>query len=289
MKKGVTLFLGFFVFFYSLAGVVAAIGPACDLSVSLINQDPYPAIQGEEAKIVFQIDGVENPDCGTISFSLLDKYPITLSPDQQQTYTFESGTYSRNFESFFLAQYKVRIAQDALDGSSPIEVSYKYGKQSTTFQEEFDLEIKDTHADFEVYVKDYDPTTGILTLEILNIADVDVEALTVEIPKQDGITVKGAKTNIVGDLDSNEYTTADFEATPKDGTFKVKLLYSDKINERRVVEKEISFESEYFIGRNGENNGSSTWTWIILLIVVVGISYWFYRRHKKKKMLKNRR
>ena len=52
-----------------------------------------------------------------------------------------------------------------------------------------------------------------ITIEVLNIEASDIEALTIEIPKQDNIEVKGPNKIVVGDLDSNEYTTAEFEAS----------------------------------------------------------------------------
>ena len=112
-----------------------------------------------------------------------------------------------------LLPYKLRIDENALDGENPIEVYYSNKNCFKWLIKEFDITVQDTRADFEVYVKDYDYITKELTFEILNIAETDVEALTIEIPKQDNIDIKGANRIVVGDLDSNEYTTADFEAT----------------------------------------------------------------------------
>jgi len=58
-----------------------------------------------------------------------------------------------------------------------------------------------------------------------------------EIPKQTNIIVKGPNRVVVGDLDSNEYTTADFEATMRDGDLTIELTYSDTINVRRTISK----------------------------------------------------
>lgn len=265
---------------FSLTGVFAA---SCDLKVSMVNQDPYPAIPGEEVKLVFQVKGVENSECGVVQFELAEKYPITLNPGQQSTYTIQSGTYQRNYQSFFLAPFTARVSNEALDGNNSIEVRYRYGYNDGWITKEFNLDVKDIRSDFEVYVKNYDLTTKTLTFEILNIAESDVQALTVEIPKQDNVIIKGAKTNIVGDLDSNEYTTADFEATPKAGNIILELSYSDAINERRVVEKIVAYEPEYFEGLVKDQKSSPIGTYLILLIIISLVVYYFYRRNKKKK------
>ena len=55
MKRSDKLLILLPLFLISLT-LVSAI--ACDLKVSMINQDPYPAIPGEYVKIVFQVEGV---------------------------------------------------------------------------------------------------------------------------------------------------------------------------------------------------------------------------------------
>lgn len=284
MKKSLIVLIFLFAVF-SFNSVLAV----CDLDVSLVNQDPYPAVPGEEVKLVFQIKGIETNDCGNVRFGLVEDYPFYLSPGQEEFYSIESGTFSQNFESFFLATFKVRVAENALDGDTPLEVQYRVSGNSLYVKEKFNIEIDNTLADFEVYVKNYDASTRTIVFEILNIAESDVEALTVEVPKQDNIIVKGSKINIVGDLDSNEYTTADFEAIPKDGEIELKISYSDSANFRRVIEKTVTYESEYFEGRLADEKPSKVGTYITLLIIVLLIVFFVYRRNKKKKEARKRR
>ena len=50
----------------------------CNPAVSLINQDPYPAVPGEYVKLLFQISGVSNPECASTSVELKPSYPFSL-------------------------------------------------------------------------------------------------------------------------------------------------------------------------------------------------------------------
>jgi hypothetical protein len=284
MKRRELSFIFVLVFIFSFTNISAA----CNLDVSLINQDPYPAIPGEYVKLVFQVSGVDNSECGIIEFELLEQYPLVFDPNEKRIYSVDSGIYHRNYKSFLLATYKVRVDSDAMDGDNPIETSYRYGSRSVDFQKQFNINIEDTRADFEIYVKDYDFKTNQMTLEILNIAKVDVEALTLEISNQENIQIKGSKTNIIGDLDSNDYTTANFEAIPQKGEFEVKIYYTDNIGERRSLEKSVSFESEYFEGMAEDQKDNSSWTYFIWLAVVLLIIYYFWKRNKKKKALKKK-
>ena len=196
MKKSIMLLL------IIISVTIVSAESTCDINASLLNQDPYPAVPGDYVKLVFQIDGIDDPDCNDIIFNLLPDYPIEFNPGETGLKTFEKVKYLKDYESNILIPYEVRINKDALDGTNPIEINMQ-SKGGASISKTFDLEIEDVRADFEVYVKDYDYTTNELTLEILNIESSDVEALSLEIPKQDSIQIKGANRIVVEDLDSN--------------------------------------------------------------------------------------
>jgi len=260
----------------------------CDLDVALLNQDPYPAVPGDYVKLVFQVEGLDSPDCDDITFNLLSDYPIEFDPGETGLRTFKKIDYIKDFESNLLIPYEVRINKDALDGTNPVEIRVQ-SKHSAPLSKTFDIEVDDVRAAFEIYVKDYSYTTNEITLEVLNIEESDIEALTIEIPKQSGISVKGPSRVVVGDLDSNEYTSADFEATLSDGEFKVNLIYSDTINTRRTVEKIVTFDSSYFTERKADQTTTGTGTYIFYAVVVAVVGYWIYRKRKKSQRRKNKK
>jgi len=264
---------------------------ACKLDVTMINQDPYSAVPGEYVKLVFQVDGVENPDCKEVTFELIPQYPLVFDPNTSSIRKVSSGNYKRGYLSALIATYKVRVDWDALDGDNPIDVRYWSSSDSTDSWtvEQFNLNVENVIADFEVYVKDYDETTRIITFEILNIENNDVEALTIEVPKQDNISIKGSNKNIVGDLDSNEYTTAEFEAIPKDGEISLKITYTDEIGVRRSLEKIVVFDSSYFNGRIADQTSTPWLTYIIILVVLFFVGRWIWKRRKRKHHEEKRR
>ena len=256
------------IFTLFLVSFIAAEG--CDLEITLLNQDPYPAIPGEYVEIVFQVEGVSNPECETIYFELLGNYPLEFDPNTQGLITIESGGYNKDFSSFLIAPYKVRIDENALDGDTPIEVQFKHSNNDGYETKEFNLNVEDSRADFEIYVQEYDHSTKEITFEILNIAKSDILSLTVDIPKQENIQIIGSKTNIVGDLDSNEYTTANFIAVPKEGQINLTLFYTDIIGTRRTIEKSIFFEEEYF----QPEEKKTPITTIILSAIIILLILW---------------
>jgi len=271
-----------FVLAISLTFVSAA---NCELSVTMLNQDPYPAVPGDYVEMVFQIAGIENPECGTVVFSLVEKYPLVFDPGMDATVTIDSGTFTKDYSASKIIPYKVRVDENAINGNSPIEVSFSskgYGNRSY-LTKSFDLSIEDVKADFEIFVKDYNFGTNIMTFEVLNIADADIEALTFEIPSQDGVVVKGSNRNILGDLDSNEYTSAEFELRSSINKIDVNLLYTDKIGVRRSMSKVVSYDSDYFVGRKADSSGRSVLTYVIWAAVILFVVYFVYKKFKKKK------
>ena len=256
---------------------------ACIIDVSMINQDPYPGIPGEVVKVVFQIDGVSNTRCGTIEFEVKENFPFKVDPESTNPIIINPVTYAQGFSSYYLATYKIRIDKDALDGNNPIEVAY--GSSQIKQLKEFNIYTKDTRTNFEIHVKDYNSKTQTFTLEILNIGKVDVESLTIEIPKQDNIEVKGTNRIIVGSLDSNEYTTATFEAIMKnEGEVDLKIIYTDLVNVRREQDKKVYFDPSYFDGLKRDSKTQPYWIYILLGVVVIGFLIW--RKHKKNKLKK---
>ena len=263
--------------------LITAETPACDLDATLINQDPYPAIPGDYVKLVFQLTGVESSDCGSVSFELFESYPISFDPEDSPITNIEGGTFERAYSSSLIVPYQVRVDKDALNGENQIEV--KFGSTNSGLssnQKIFYLEVDNSLADFELHIDKYSYDTKEMTIEILNIGESDVEALTLEIPKQETMDIRGTNRVVVGDLDSNEYTTADFKADMKDGEVKIKVLYTDSAGFRRDLVKTINFDSSYFAARAGDSSGIST-NYLIVGVVVFGLIFWWFLGKKKKR------
>ena len=285
MKRanGFLVILGLVMVFALTTNVMAA--TSCTLDAKLINQDPYPAVPGDYVKVVFQVTGVDNPACGMVNFQLLPSYPFSLDPSQNASISINSGTYVSDYQSALLVPYKLRISPDVISGDNEIKVSFAGNMQTGTssyITKTFNIAVNKTSTDFELSVKDYDKTTNIITFDILNIGSSNVEALTVDAPVQNTLDVKGSRRDIVGSLDKNDDATFTYEATPKDGSISLVILYNDAVNQRHQIEKSVMFNSADFLGRVKDKK-SYTGTIVLVIIILAVIGIFLYRRRQKQK------
>jgi len=277
MKKGFVMFIFVMLAFSSLSLVSAA----CDLSAELVNQDPYPAIPGDSVEVVFQLSGVSNPECKGAVFDLVLSYPFSLEKDETSLRTLPGSTYSSGYKREWVIPYDLIIDENTLDGKKEIEVKYKSGIGELYRSEKFNISVEDVRTDFEVSIKDYDSVNNEITFEILNIGEQDIEALTIDVPEQENLTLKGTPRVIVGSLDSNEEDTFRIKAKPVKGILNLEITYTDKINERRTLEKSVFFEPSYF--KIEEEWSMGAWGYILILAIAVGVFFWIRKRRKEKR------
>lgn len=281
MKSAIYVLL--MIFAVSLIPLASSQTNTCDLDASMINQDPYPSVPGDRVKVVFQVTGVSDRDCGEVSLEFDEQFPFSLEPGQTAKQTIQGGTYiSTDFASFWLVPFELRVADNALEGDNVIKVNLDSSTKGLSIKN-FTINVEDLTADFEISIKDYEASTNTLTFEILNIGESDIDALTIDIPKQPAIEIKGASRNIVGDLDANEDTTFTFEAIPSNGEIELQVLYTDQVNVRRALEKTVVFDSSYFTGRIKDQKSVSPWIYVLIVVIVLIVIFWIRNRLRKKK------
>ncbi|MEK6917575.1 MAG: hypothetical protein AABW51_01370 [Nanoarchaeota archaeon] len=209
MNKAIILFSALLLLSFTAA--------TCTINTVLVNQDPYPAMPGDYVKVIFQVSGISGSECSSVKFWFDDFFPFSLDPGSEREVTMKSGTYAKDYKDFFLIPYKLRVDKAALDGENEITVKYTVGGNEAVIEKKFNITVEDSRSDFEVNIKDYSLATKKLTLDILNIGPKNVEALTLELPKQDNANVYGTNKIIIGNLDANQDDIATFDADLKQG------------------------------------------------------------------------
>jgi len=267
----------------------------CAPEITLLNQDPYPALPSEYVKVVFSVSGLNNPECGQVYVELLENFPIAFDSGTKNYVVLDSGGYVSGYDSNALVPFKVKLSEDALNDEYEIKVKYASnydGKGDIYLEKKFNLSVEESNTLFEVSVKDYDYAEKTLTFEIINVGDQDVEALTVDIVKQDSFSPIGTTRSIVGGLDSNDDTSFTFDGTPKSGEINLKISYNDEQNTRRIVYEKANFDESLFSYKLVElqkPNYAPVYIGATLLII---IGLWirsYFKRKRKLEQMRNRK
>ena len=101
--KRVIIASAFMFVILNLFSFVSAQG--CNPQINLLNQDPYPGIPGEYVKLVFEISGLTNAECGNVRFELIDDYPIKFDKGVEKSTILSSGNYASNYNSNILVPF----------------------------------------------------------------------------------------------------------------------------------------------------------------------------------------
>ncbi|MFH1399405.1 MAG: COG1361 S-layer family protein [Candidatus Woesearchaeota archaeon] len=129
---------------------------------------------------------------------------------------------------------------------------------------------------------------GTVTVKFVNKGVTDVKFLNVELLESDSFELYTPRQVYIGDLDSDDYETAEFGMFVKSTkersiVMPIRLEYTDPNNERfgENFDLELKLYSGDELKRYGLAKGSSFTGIVILLVIVVG-GYYLYSRRKKK-------
>lgn len=261
------------------------------VQVTVLNQDPYPAEPNNYVDIVFKVENKKNLAVNDFLIELLPQYPFSLdSSGVKEIGTLGIGQYD---DKAVYVKYKVRVDKDAIDGENEIKVRYVYdtnGEWRNYITQDFNITIEDPKTDFDVAVQDYSFKTNTLTLAVSNIGKKNAQSVTVSLPGQSSIDIIGSDKNILGGIDTNDYTIASFKVISKqDGPLVVRIAYTDSIGIRREVEKAVIFKaSSYEVSTNNNAKTTDYRALIYIAIGVIGIIVIFVllRIFRKKRKVK---
>ncbi len=137
-----------FLTFVLLAGIAFAavntqyMGKAPDLRVTISIQDPDPVEPGKEVEVSFKIEN-NGTTADNVIFEVLPEYPFSLIPGESPTKSIGTIGTSQNGKQSVIVRYKLRAAQDAVDGNHEIKVRYKIeGFDSWVMLEDLNIKVQ---------------------------------------------------------------------------------------------------------------------------------------------------
>lgn len=297
--------------------VSAQTSNVCDLKASIINQDPYPAVPEEYVNLVFQVSGVDNAHCSGARFELVPSYPFSL--DGQNSANVLSGdTWMANQKNEWMVAYKVRVDKDALNGISQVEVAYSPGNgdANSYIHEKFNVTIEDSRTNFDAVIQDVSGSD--VSIAIANAGENTANSVVVRIPQQQSFMTTVTDGQMVGNLESGDYTIVSFSLSKiaaqrlpgqnnnsrtnftqqqinQQSNLKFDIYYTDNIGVRRIVNMELpvsmssnSTMANFFAGNRAvtRTNRSLFSSWYIygpIIIVIAIAAFVIYRKRKHAK------
>jgi len=262
------------------------------LEMSLLNQDPYPAQPNDYVDVMFKIEHRGGAEAQDVLVEILPEYPFSLDPGVDAVTKVGIIRGSQYGEESVFVKYKLRVDKDAIDGDNEIKIKYVYnteGRWINPREKEFNISIEDPKTDFDIAVQDYSYKTNTLTIAVSNIGDKDANSVTVTLPEQSLIDIIGSDKNILGGIESNDYTIASFKVSPKqDGPLVVMISYTDTIGVRREVEKAVVFKASSYAQTTNSNNATQDYRAIIYIaigvvgIIIIFILFRILRKRRRK-------
>ena len=207
--------------------------------VTQLNYQPYPANPGEYFDLWIQAQYIGSYSAPNATFILEPDYPFSIDPNESAMMNFINLGSTP-----VLLHYKVKVDQNAVQGDNTLNLEYNPDGGSNFAIKSFDIQVADTETSFESVVQD--ATSSATSIGIANVGENTANSLIVGIPNQAGFEVIGANQQIVGNLNSGDYTIASFDLVStarasSNETLEVQLNYTDLIGVRRTVIENIPF------------------------------------------------
>ncbi|MBN2567012.1 COG1361 S-layer family protein [Candidatus Woesearchaeota archaeon] len=145
-----------------MIGIVPAFGAtptASKLTVTLLNQDPFPAEPGGYVDVRFLIENVGTQQAEDVSFELIYNYPFSLDPGASAMRYYGSIRASADEDQEAIMAYRLRVDADAIDGISKLSLRYKKGADDIWHPtDDFDVRVGSSNAVISIVDVTADPS-----------------------------------------------------------------------------------------------------------------------------------
>lgn len=265
--------------------------------VTALKYEPYPVNPGDYFDLWIKAENIGNTEATNAKFELAPKYPFSSTDKLVREYGSITGNKGKaEGNNQVVLKYRVKVANDSPEGVSNIDFKTNTGNVGVEgITKSLPVEIRKTKTDFDVVMQD--STTQGTSLAISNTGEDAATAVTLTIKEQEGFSVKGPRSSIIGNLDRGDFTTLTFQITPKnkdENEILVQIDYTDTAGVRTSIAKKVkvditpptSAEGTQLNRRNSSTTTSITSKAIYIIagfalgIIVMGLR----NKTKKKRM-----
>jgi hypothetical protein len=182
----------------------------------IIRIDRTDLVPGEQSSLKFTLNNVGGAPLKDLTFNWVNEDKIILPVGSDNTKYIKYVDIDESVE----LEYQVIADPNADPGLYELKLYLRYDNP-ITFEEKVISTIAGVYVggktDFDISFSE--STVDETSFSVANIGSNPAYSISIIIPEQDGWSVKGSRTSIVGNLDMGDYTTTGFNLIPpKDGS-----------------------------------------------------------------------
>jgi len=241
-------------------------------SAEVIHIDKTTLVPGKQTSLKFTINNVGNAPLRELTFSWIneDKTVLPVGSDNTKYVRYIDVGDSAELE------YQVIADSNAEAGLYELVLRLIYDDPISGTEKEINT-IAGIYVgggtDFDIAFSE--SSIGSTSFTIANIGSNPAFSVSVIIPQQEGWTVSGSNSMIIGNLNTGDYTVASFglqfsktipaitdrqkkltqeellaqkKSTQSQGSLKIQIAYTDTMGKRELVEKEVSMNPQNIMG-----------------------------------------
>ncbi len=232
-KKSIKLSLLVIVLLF--ADIVFATSMETDYSVTyesssgqirLVNlrYEPYPVNPGEYFNIWIKVQKSASFSVKEATFELVPEYPFSLDSNEDAL-----RSYGELTTEPIVLKYKVRVNKDAVEGINELNLKYNTdGGKDSWMVASFDIEVSGAQTEFDAVVQEINGNE--ISIALANTGKKDANSVIVMVPEQEYFESRGTSGQMVGNLESGDYTLVVFDISEKkvESNERLKLKFEEK-------------------------------------------------------------
>ena len=218
------------------------------VSVSLVNQDPHPAIAGDVVDIYLGIENIGGESSNNLIVELEPEYPFSLVPDESAVQNIGTIKSYQKDNYMKIITYTIKVDSDASAGSYNLTVKYYEQGDSLITEKSITIDVKNKEMAEIIHIDKTNLVPGkqtSLKFTINNVGNAPLNDLTFNWVNEDKIIlpVGSDNTKYIKSLDIGESVELDYQVIADSNAYpglyelKLYLSYDDPIT---YEEKEIS-------------------------------------------------
>lgn len=285
------------------------------LSIDSVQSDPEKIAPGENAKVTITLKNMAGSvirDIGVIldlTMATVAKNPATLAPTATvidsyynaiplapiNSSTEKRFSYIKPGEEIKVV-YNLAAFPDAKAKTYKVPLLISYQDEIGRNYTKLDVVGLVIGAEPDMTVNVQENTVygagaaGDVSIKFVNKGATDVRFMNVLLKDSKSYDIVSAKTIYIGDLDSDDYETADFKlyvkSLEKDSTLKLPLHIEYKDSNGIDYKKDITLDMKVYSKKEMGLAGNGSFGTIVLVLIVLAVAWLLYKRWEKKKRKK---